>query len=73
VPNQKQKAKSHRPPKPPPRWGLSKKRTKINNLKTINIDIETDELKIKSIDLFFVGLVLEYVEPTKVLKEINRS
>ena len=43
---------------------------KITNLETINIDIQNEELKIKDIDLFFVGLVLEYVEPEKTLKKI---
>ena len=43
---------------------------KINNLETINADIENDELTIQNIDLFFVGLVLEYVEAKSVLKKI---
>ena len=43
---------------------------KINNLETINADIENDELTIQNIDLFFVGLVLEYVEAKRALKKI---
>jgi ubiquinone/menaquinone biosynthesis C-methylase UbiE len=43
---------------------------KITQLETIKIDIQNDVLKLKSIDLFFVGLVLEYVEPKKVLEKI---
>jgi len=43
---------------------------KIINLETINADIENDELSIENVDLFFVGLVLEYVEVKKVLQKI---
>ena len=43
---------------------------KIGNLKTINMDIAKDELKIEKINLFFVGLVLEYVEPIAALEKI---
>lgn len=43
---------------------------KINNLEILNTDIQNDELIIKSVDLFFVGLVLEYVKPEKALKKI---
>ena len=43
---------------------------KINQIETIHADIQTDELKINDIDLFFVGLVLEYVEPKTTLKKI---
>jgi len=43
---------------------------KIKNIETICADIENDELTINNIDLFFVGLVLEYVEPKRVLKKI---
>lgn len=43
---------------------------KIKNLKTYNLDIRKDDLKFRNIDLHFVGLVLEYVEPKKALKKI---
>ena len=43
---------------------------KLNNLETINVDIENDELIIQNVDLFFVGLVLEYVETKRTLKKI---
>lgn len=42
----------------------------IKNLKTYNIDIQKSELSINNIDLFFTGLVLEYVEPIKSLNKI---
>ncbi|NOZ46366.1 MAG: methyltransferase domain-containing protein [Chlorobi bacterium] len=44
--------------------------TKIDNLQICNTDIQNDEIKIKNIDLVFIGLILEYVEPEKVLKKI---
>ncbi len=43
---------------------------KIDNLKVINIDISKDELNIRNVDLFIIGLVLEYVEPEKALTKI---
>ncbi len=43
---------------------------KIKNLKLYNADLQNDKLTIKSIDLFFIGLVLEYVNPKKVLKKV---
>lgn len=43
---------------------------KIRGLEIINADIQNDELSLKNIDLFFIGLVLEYVEPKKVIKKI---
>jgi len=46
---------------------------KISNLETIHADIQHDELNIKGIDLFFIGLVLEYVEPKKALKKIIKT
>ncbi|MDD4149743.1 MAG: class I SAM-dependent methyltransferase [Bacteroidales bacterium] len=46
---------------------------KINGLKTYNLDIGKDELQFKNVDLFFIGLVLEYVEPHKSLKKIIHS
>ena len=46
---------------------------KIDNLKTYNIDIRKDELIFSNIDLFFVGLVLEYVEPEKALVKIIQT
>ena len=46
---------------------------KIDNLEIIQSDIQTDELNLKNIDLFFVGLVLEYVDPKLALKKIIKS
>ena len=46
---------------------------KIQNLDILNIDIQNDELTIKNVDLFFVGLVLEYVETEKALIKIIRT
>ena len=50
---------------------------KIKNIVTLNLDIEKDKLAIKNVDLFFVGLVLEYVEPKvtikKIIKPINKN
>jgi len=43
---------------------------KIGGLRTYNLDIRKDELTFSDIDLFFVGLVLEYVEPKNVLFKI---
>lgn len=43
---------------------------KIRNLEILNLDIKNEELAIKNVDLFFVGLVLEYVEPEKALRKI---
>ncbi len=43
---------------------------RIGNLKTINMDIAKDALNIEKIDLFFIGLVLEYVEPQVTLEKI---
>ena len=43
---------------------------KINNLITYNIDIEKDELVFTDVDLFFIALVLEYIEPEKALERI---
>ncbi len=45
---------------------------RINGLEIYNKDIQNDELIIKNVDLFFIGLVLEYVEPEIVLKRIVR-
>jgi len=42
----------------------------INNLEILKTDVQHEELTMKNIDLFFVGLVLEYVEPIKVLMKI---
>ncbi len=42
----------------------------IKCLHTINIDIERDELAINNIDLFFLGLILEYVAPYKTLSKV---
>jgi len=46
---------------------------KIGNLILINADIQNDELAIEKVDLFFIGLVLEYVEPEKVLNKIIQT
>ncbi len=46
---------------------------KIENLKTYNIDIRKDDLTINNIDLFFAGLILEYVEPENALLKIIRT
>ena len=46
---------------------------KIQNLEILNIDIQNDELTIKNVDLFFVGLVLEYIETEKALIKIIRT
>ena len=46
---------------------------KIGNLILINADIQYDELAIEKVDLFFIGLVLEYVEPEKVLNKIIQT
>lgn len=45
-------------------------KNRINRLEIINADIQNDEVPIKNVDLFFVGLVLEYVDPEKVLEKI---
>lgn len=46
---------------------------KIQNLEILNIDIQNDELTIKNVHLFFVGLVLEYIETEKALIKIIRT
>lgn len=46
---------------------------KINNLQIHNLDIGNDELTFKNVDLFYIGLVLEYVDPYKSLKKIIQS
>jgi len=46
---------------------------KITNLKTYNLDIEKDELPFRNVDVFFIGLVLEYVDPFNSLKKIIQS
>ncbi len=45
-------------------------KNRINRLEIINADIQNDEVPIKNVDLFFVGLVLEYVDPETVLEKI---
>lgn len=45
----------------------------INGLEIVKADIQNEELFIKNIDLFFVGLVLEYVDPTVALKKIIKT
>ena len=46
---------------------------KIDNLITYNIDIGKDKLVFTNVDLFFIGLVLEYIEPEKALEKIIRT
>ena len=46
---------------------------KIDNLEIIQSDIQTNDLNLKNIDLFFIGLVLEYVNPKLALKNIVKS
>lgn len=46
---------------------------KIKNLITYHLDIERDDLPVKNIDLCFIGLVLEYVTPKKVLPKIIQT
>lgn len=46
---------------------------KIENLEILNLDIQNDSLNLKNIDLCFVALVLEYVDPAKTLKKIIRT
>jgi len=43
---------------------------KIKNLIICCIDLQNDKLTLSNIDLAFCGLILEYVEPEKVLKNI---
>ena len=43
---------------------------KIKHLQTLNIDIRKDALTISNVDLIFVGLLLEYVEPLDALEKI---
>ena len=43
---------------------------KVCGLETICLDIQNDELMMKDIDLFFVGLVLEYVDPRIALDKV---
>ena len=46
---------------------------KIQNLTTCNIDIRKDKLSFRNVDLFLIGLVLEYVEPEKALEKVIRT
>ncbi len=46
---------------------------KIPGIETLKLDIQKDELKIRHIDLCFIGLVLEYVDPEKALEKIVRT
>lgn len=48
-------------------------KSSIDCLEVLNIDIQEDELAIKGIDLLFAGLVLEYVDPEKALKNMAGS
>jgi SAM-dependent methyltransferase len=43
----------------------------LPGLKTLLIDIEKEELPIKDIDVCFAGLVLEYVDPPVLIKNIK--
>ena len=45
----------------------------VENLKTYCIDIQKNEFEFSNIDLVFVGLVLEYVEPKKTIEKIIRT
>jgi len=45
----------------------------ISKLELINSDIQHDDLTIQNVDLFFIGLVLEYVSPQKVLNKIIKA
>jgi SAM-dependent methyltransferase len=46
---------------------------KIHNLQVLNLDIQRCNLPFKNIDLFFAGLVLEYVEPEGALLKIIKT
>jgi SAM-dependent methyltransferase len=46
---------------------------RINDLELIRADIQNDELIFRNVDLFFIGLVLEYAEPEKSLQNIIRT
>lgn len=46
---------------------------KIHNLVICNTDIQNDEIKFKNIDLIFIGLVLEYVDPEIALRKLIRT
>ena len=45
----------------------------INKLQILNLDIQKDALPFKNIELFFVGLVLEYVEIKETLHKIIKT
>ncbi len=47
--------------------------SRIDDLIIHNIDLNEEELSISNIDLFFVGLVLEYVDVEKALSSIIQS
>lgn len=44
--------------------------TKFKNLQICTLDVQNDEINIKNIELVFIGLVLEYVEPEIAVKKI---
>lgn len=46
---------------------------KIPGIETLKLDIQENELNLQDIDLYFIGLVLEYVNPEKALKKIVRT
>jgi len=46
---------------------------KISDLELLELDIQNDELSFKNVDLFFVGLVLEFVDPQKVIRKIIKT
>jgi len=48
-------------------------RNQINDLIILNKDIQNDELYIENVNLFFVALILEYVNPLTTLKKIIKS
>ncbi len=43
---------------------------KIPGIETLKLDIQENELNLQDIDLYFIGLVLEYVNPEKALKKL---
>jgi len=48
-------------------------KSKIENLDICCLDISKGKLNIQNVDLFFVGLVLEYVEPISALTKIRQT
>lgn len=48
-------------------------KNQIHNLELLQADIQQEALAIKNIDVFFVGLVLEFVDPQKALSKIIKT